>query len=97
MEDNIRLAIAKPVLEKIIRHYRKAATEERKRKLPEPHPLDFSLSTAEEEQEKRNNIECHNGTCEAVACAYEDVAFDIQHTFIDIPESLVYKDYGTNI
>jgi hypothetical protein len=66
-------------------------------KKPEPHPLDFSLSTWEEEQEVKNAVWAYNSRSISYASVYWDLAQTIRYTYIDLSESLVFKDFGSGI
>jgi hypothetical protein len=57
--------------EKILKWLRWQIEVERKMLLPEPHPLDFSLHTHEEEMEERHRIEVQNTMHQSYIGAYE--------------------------
>jgi hypothetical protein len=51
-----------------------------------PHPLNFMLSTHEEQQAEMHAVELHNSRCEATAGVYNDVAYVMHNSYIEAPQ-----------
>jgi hypothetical protein len=82
--------------ELILYHKRKIAQLKTEFK-PEPHPLDFSLATPEEERDERYAIHLHNTRINDAIAGHEWDIEALTNTYIKIPESKIFKDYASGI